>query len=890
MQYLEDSTVGVRLAVVMPVFKHPEYMVEAIYSVLENSVQQGVALVMVNDGCPFEDTDTYGLMLQSVVDGRFHYLRQKNSGLSAARNTGINYALSRFPNLEGVYFLDADNRLGRDSIRCMLDALESQPDADWFYPGIVGIGLQFWDRVAGRYSALLHANHNLCEAGSLVRTRVFLAGIRFDENMKRGYEDWDFWLQALEKGFRGQHLEEINFRYRKRGESMLSNSDRHKASIVAYMYEKHPWLQSPKDLYALGASEADRYAILVEDGVYTCSDPCYPKSKLSFDEFIEKLLQWIYSPAEFDFPQLLVSTTEGALRAATDARLLRWLLWDCEYRLDQGRRITGATFQSGPQNRFTYNSETLNARSGVPDFLMVSASQLPDLILANNPDWYGRLMEESASDSGDTRIITVPSLLINGLRRRQTEGVLSKVIAFARRNIRADLMRLNSYGTDAQFPDRSQAFRIVHKATGGRAPFPLLPASSSERPIHVAITAPIVDFGGVERVALQMARALKQKGLTPHLVVLGSMDMTLADEFFTVFESINWFPSQMLLGWEGKSYLGTATSTWQNDLEKSCAVGLFSQFDCIINSHAPDFHNIAGELRQMGILLFDHQHVVDITPSGQPVGHPFLSLAFNHAYERTLTCSYQLTDWLRGQGVPDEKLLTIQNGPGCTITEGAVRSSLSTRLLRLQGEDSRPLRVLYMGRLDYQKGVDRLEALLEATADNPGIRWKIVGKAILGDAGDYPHVVRRVSSPVYASEEVIDLYEWADIMILPSRYEGLPLAVIEALKMGVVVVAANVGAIAEVIQHEQNGFIFGQDDFVEDCLRQFEVFLASRESLVQVVNNAAIAGRAHDWDERIEPLSQLIRSRVLKEKSDRERYISTMLLSASRTPTPVSGM
>ena len=54
------------------------------------------------------------------------------------------------------------------------------------------------------------------------------------------------------------------------------------------------------------------------------------------------------------------------------------------------------------------------------------------------------------------------------------------------------------------------------------------------------------------------------------------------------------------------------------------------------------------------------------------------------------------------------------------------------------------------------------------------------------------------------------LLEYADVFVLPSNYEGLPMSIIEALAFGKPVVASNVGGITELLD-EQNGFAVGND-------------------------------------------------------------------------------
>jgi glycosyltransferase involved in cell wall biosynthesis len=61
-------------------------------------------------------------------------------------------------------------------------------------------------------------------------------------------------------------------------------------------------------------------------------------------------------------------------------------------------------------------------------------------------------------------------------------------------------------------------------------------------------------------------------------------------------------------------------------------------------------------------------------------------------------------------------------------------------------------------------------------------------------------------------EDIPDLLRACDVFALASDYEGLPVAVIEAMAAGLPVVATAAGGVPELVSHEQTGFLVAPGD------------------------------------------------------------------------------
>ncbi|MFC7047196.1 glycosyltransferase family 4 protein [Halobacteriaceae archaeon GCM10025711] len=74
-------------------------------------------------------------------------------------------------------------------------------------------------------------------------------------------------------------------------------------------------------------------------------------------------------------------------------------------------------------------------------------------------------------------------------------------------------------------------------------------------------------------------------------------------------------------------------------------------------------------------------------------------------------------------------------------------------------------------------------------------------------------------------EDALELLPDLDVFLLPSRFEGLPLTVLESMHLGVPLVAYDVGGVPEVIEDGETGYVVPKGDF--------ESFVAATQNLVE---------------------------------------------------------
>ncbi|WP_020401486.1 glycosyltransferase family A protein [Kordiimonas gwangyangensis] len=342
------------IGVVIPAYGHPRFLGEAIVSACTQETDRPIHVVVVDDGCRFEETGTLVRNLMDQYPGTLFYLRHKNTRLPGARNKGVRFLLDAFPDMDAIFFLDADNRLAPYSLEAYRKALGDDESVGWAYPDISFFGLS-WGRsgfdtreTAPDYSVLKHLTGNISEAGSLVRASMFRNGVFYDETMRSGFEDWDFWLSALGAGYHGVRVKDAGFLYRRRAESMLADSRREEDLLIARMRTKHKKLYAPDFLMRQLHREAPTFAVISTDSdrVLYCADPTAAPRVSTHAEFAALVHQCRIGPREHFFPFKIALCADALWDKlqASGTQYLRWLFWQI---LRSGHEGMAISFAAG---------------------------------------------------------------------------------------------------------------------------------------------------------------------------------------------------------------------------------------------------------------------------------------------------------------------------------------------------------------------------------------------------------------------------------------------------------------------------------------------------------------------------------------------------------------
>jgi glycosyltransferase involved in cell wall biosynthesis len=163
-------------------------------------------------------------------------------------------------------------------------------------------------------------------------------------------------------------------------------------------------------------------------------------------------------------------------------------------------------------------------------------------------------------------------------------------------------------------------------------------------------------------------------------------------------------------------------------------------------------------------------------------------------------------------GIKPERMVVIPNGIS-TMGGSADDRSETRREFGLMGGD---VFLLSVGRLVFQKGHEFLvRATPSLLAAYPRVKVAICGEGTLRPQleAQIAEMQLRESVRLLGNRNDIDRFlKSADIFVLPSRWEGLPVALLEAMAAGLPVVATQVEGVEEVVQNDIQGLLVHPED------------------------------------------------------------------------------
>jgi glycosyltransferase involved in cell wall biosynthesis len=191
------------------------------------------------------------------------------------------------------------------------------------------------------------------------------------------------------------------------------------------------------------------------------------------------------------------------------------------------------------------------------------------------------------------------------------------------------------------------------------------------------------------------------------------------------------------------------------------------------------------------------------------------------------------------------------------------------------GRTDDELRLIFVGRIVYQKGLDRLQEALDLfTAERGGDARQLV-LTIIGDGDQLPGFKRwaeeaknriRAEFTGWVNKDLLALrLREADVYVTASRDEGVSNSILEAMASGLAVVASNIEGHRDVISHGIDGLLCDTPAMMADALKQLE----DPDELHRFQRAALDKARSMSWATTAQCLADLAACAALSSNASR---------------------
>jgi alpha-maltose-1-phosphate synthase len=232
--------------------------------------------------------------------------------------------------------------------------------------------------------------------------------------------------------------------------------------------------------------------------------------------------------------------------------------------------------------------------------------------------------------------------------------------------------------------------------------------------------------------------------------------------------------------------------------------------------HANSWNAFAFKRKSIPLIATEQLGVFD--PAAQ--AHKGLAQSIYHQalIRQFVKASFRLASAVTA--VSDYTALGLQRSLGIEPTK-VIYNSVNTDMFapgsEKEGIRSGPFRLLFVGNPIRRKGADLFAPIMRALGAEFELYFTAGRRKLTPqDVASNMFPVGRVTNDL----DLVKLYQRSDALLFPSRFEGLPIAVLEAMACAKPVIAANTSSLAEVIEDGVSGILCPTDEidaFVDTC-------------------------------------------------------------------------
>ena len=228
------------VSVIVPCYNQAKYLPETLDCLIAQTYQCWEAVV-IDDWSPDNVADIVSEYLEK--DSRIKFVHTENCGVSAARNVAIrNHSVGKY-----ILPLDGDDLITPIYLEHAVAYLETHPECKLVYGLAEKFGAEKgkWDLPEYDFQKLLF--DNMIFNPAVFRREDFDRTIGYNENMRAGVEDWDFYLTLLGPEDKVHRLDELVYLYRikKSSRNTVAAQDDTMIPLRRIIYNNHKEYYQP---------------------------------------------------------------------------------------------------------------------------------------------------------------------------------------------------------------------------------------------------------------------------------------------------------------------------------------------------------------------------------------------------------------------------------------------------------------------------------------------------------------------------------------------------------------------------------------------------------------------------------------------------------------------
>lgn len=309
---------------------------------------------------------------------------------------------------------------------------------------------------------------------------------------------------------------------------------------------------------------------------------------------------------------------------------------------------------------------------------------------------------------------------------------------------------------------------------------------SAPRPVRLLVFCGAVQWGGAEVLLGHLLAGLPDR----YDVQLLGVDARVLERLTTLRPGTPCTVLPRILGWRD------VRAIWAHRRAMAASRADLMQINLPVPYADPYTVLAASTLRHTPVLAVEHLPVPDMGPRVNRLVR-IQARRLSAIVGVSQASARRLESFV---GLPPGSVRVVRNG----VPEPGSSPPLAT-------PPGRPV-IGAVGRLDRQKGFD---VLVRAVASLPDVHLVLIGdgpeRHALEDSIAQLGLQDRVTLLGWSAEAPA-LMRSFDVLAAPSRWEGLPLVVLEAMLAGVPVVATPVGGVPDAVRHGQTGLLVPVDD------------------------------------------------------------------------------